>query len=249
MSPLNSPTLRIGDQAPLFTLRDLDGRPFELTDVLQGGGALLLFGPGTWSRGTRRQVPEIELAHEELAEAGFTTLLVVTEDASRAKRTLGPALNRLDRSFAGPLLSFPILADENRAVAKEYGLYRAISLDGLGVTRPAAFLISSSGEIRFMYVGRNDADIPDTQSLVWLARELATPVAEPPLLLPPGDVPEIRPWDLSTLPHIETEPWEGELATPAEAISLPEEPDVIRALENDGAPEQVLETSGGGHGG
>ncbi len=236
MSPLSSTTLRIGDQAPLFTLHDLDGRPFELADVLQGGGALLIFGPGTWSRGTRRQVPEIELAHEKLEAAGITALLIVTEDARRARGAMSAALNGHERAFAGPLLSFPILTDEHRQVARDYGLFRAFSWDGIGVTRPAVFLIGRTGEIRFMYVGRNDGDVPDTETVVWLARELLAPPVETRRLMPPTDRPVVRDWDRSALPRISKDPCEAELAKPEEAVAgegvpLAPAPEVIAANE------------------
>jgi peroxiredoxin len=230
MPALSSTTLKLGDRAPNFTLPDLDGRPFELADVIEGGSALLSFAPGVWSQATRRQVDELEEAHTLLEEIGVIPLIVVTQRAQDARRSLQAHLAGPDRKLSEPALSYPILADQQRTVARDYGVYRAFSLDGVRITRPAIFLIQPTGEIAFVHVGRNDGDVPDTGNLIYLVKALSHPrlVAIAPEL---ADGPrEVAGWDPQALPRIEKtsaipllgpRPPDLELSPPSAAISLP----------------------------
>jgi hypothetical protein len=85
----------------------------------------------------------------------------VTEDLQQIARRLGEIAPR-----------FPVLADERRAVARDYGVYRAFSRDGIGVTRPAVFLIDQGMTLRFVYVGDGEGDVVDTDALMHLCQAL-----------------------------------------------------------------------------
>lgn len=158
MSRLTSTTLRVGDTAPPFVLPDLYGGPVSLTSILERRPALLVFAPGSWSPGMRRQLAELDDQSERLRSAGVDLLMAVSQDLPRLRRALGSRRPR-----------FPVLADERRSVARDYGVYRALSMGGIAITAPALFLIDRSGTVRFVYVGRNNEDLPDTDSLVRLA--------------------------------------------------------------------------------
>src|SRR2546422_3148129 len=45
--------------------------------------------------------------------------------------------------------------------ARDYGVYRALSMDGIAVTSPAIFLVDRTSAIRFAYVGRGNEDVPE----------------------------------------------------------------------------------------
>ena len=221
MPPLASTTLKLGDRAPNFTLPDLDGRPFELSDVIEGGSALLSFAPGIWSQTTRRQIDEFEASHERFEAVGVIPLIVVTQRAQDGRRSLQAHLFGPERNLTRPVLSFPILADAHRRVARDYGVFRAFSLDGIRVTRPAIFLIDPTGEIAFAFVGRNDGDVPETENLLRLVKALAHP-----RLISLAPEAEIGPrfvqgWDTSSLPRIARGPKFPELERPSVAIPLP----------------------------
>jgi len=158
MSRLISTTLRIGDAAPPLVLPDLYGGAVALGGILEHRPAVVVFAPGSWSPGMRRQLAELDAECERLRAAGVELLMVVSQDLPRLRRALG---NRRPR--------FPVLADERRTVARDYGVYRALSLDGIGVTCPAVFVVDRSNSIRFVYVGHGNEDLPDTDSLVRLA--------------------------------------------------------------------------------
>jgi peroxiredoxin len=158
MSRLLSSTLRIGDMAPPFVLPDLYGGVVSLSANLERRPALLVFAPGSWSPGMRRQLGELDGQCERLRAAGVELLMVVSQDLPRLRRALGTRRPR-----------FPVLADERRTVARDYGVYRALSMDGIAITCPSIFLVDRSGAIRFVYVGRGNEDLPDTDGLVRLA--------------------------------------------------------------------------------
>jgi peroxiredoxin len=155
---LISSTLRIGDLAPPLVLPDLYGGVVALGGILEQKPAVVVFAPGSWSPGMRRQLAELDDECERLRAAGVELLMVVSQDLPRLRRALGSRRPR-----------FPVLADERRGVARDYGVYRAVSMDGIGVTSPAVFLIDRANVIRFVYVGRGSDDLPDTHSLVRLA--------------------------------------------------------------------------------
>ncbi len=230
MSALTSTTLKLGDQAPNFTLTDLEGRPFELADILQGGSALLSFAPGVWSQTTRRQIDEFESAHRAFESARVIPLIVTTQHTHDARRSLHAHLANLDRDLMLPLLSFPILADPQRKAARDYGVYRAVSWDGIRVTRPAIFLIQPTGEIAFIYVGVNDRDVPQTENLLHLVTALTRPhvLTFTPNLLEADR--HVQAWSTTELPHVEkaqiTELSEGPvpMSLPSGRTDLPEPP-------------------------
>ncbi len=178
MSRLSSTTLRIGDPAPPFSLPTLDGDRFHLGDAVRDGIALVVFVPGSWSPSARRQMTELAALHPSFDEAGIGIAMIVTQDAASLRRRL--------EATPPP---FPVLADEHRAVARDYGVFRAVSWDGIGVTRPAAFVIDPEGAIRFLYVGERDSDAPDARSLLRLATWLRD---ELPQRLGEGEIDELE---------------------------------------------------------
>ncbi len=168
MSRLSSTTLRIGDPAPPFSLTTLEGNRFHLGDAVRGGIALLVFVPGSWSPSARRQMTELATLYPAFEEAGINVVMIVTQDAGSLRRRL--------EATPPP---FPVLADVERTAARDYGVFRAVSWDGIGVTRPASFVIDREGAIRFLYVGERDNDAPDASSLLriatWLRDEMPRP--------------------------------------------------------------------------
>jgi peroxiredoxin len=55
-------------------------------------------------------------------------------------------------------ISFPFLLDEDRAVTKKYGVYKAMGIDSINIARPATLVVDASGKIRYLYVGSNQTD-------------------------------------------------------------------------------------------
>ena len=58
---------------------------------------------------------------------------------------------------------FPILADPDHAVAEAYGVYNLL---GDGFATPSVFIIDTSGQIVWSYVGQNAADRPAIEMIL-----------------------------------------------------------------------------------
>jgi peroxiredoxin len=58
---------------------------------------------------------------------------------------------------------FPILADPDHAVAEAYGVYNLLD-DGLAT--PAVFILDTSGNVMWSYVGQNAADRPSAETIL-----------------------------------------------------------------------------------
>ena len=69
-------------------------------------------------------------------------------------------------------IPFPLLIDEDRSTAKDYGVYVRISYDSFNIARPGNFLIDRNGKIRFVYVSNNQWDRCNTDKLVAEAKTI-----------------------------------------------------------------------------
>ena len=67
---------------------------------------------------------------------------------------------RAARFLAEHPVSFPVLIDERREVAKAYGVWHRIGLDALNIARPALFIIGAGGTIRSIFVGESQREFP-----------------------------------------------------------------------------------------
>jgi peroxiredoxin len=69
-------------------------------------------------------------------------------------------------------VSFPFLLDEDRSVAKAYGLYHRIGLDAINIAHPATLVIDRGGVVRYVYRGRNQLDRAPLEQVLNVARQL-----------------------------------------------------------------------------
>jgi peroxiredoxin len=59
-----------------------------------------------------------------------------------------------------------ILVDEDRTVAKRYGVFHGFGWATWRVARPAVFLIDREGRVRYCFVGRTQREFPGTGDLL-----------------------------------------------------------------------------------
>ena len=102
----------IGDQAPDFTVTDLSGRERSLSEF--EGQPVWLFFWGSWCPPCRAEMPDLQMAYEELQQEGVVVLAVsLDETAADAARFAN--LNHL---------TFTILSDPSRSGSHEsYPIY------------------------------------------------------------------------------------------------------------------------------
>ncbi len=60
--------------------------------------------------------------------------------------------------FAQRPVPFPVVADEDRSIAKRWGVYVRFNLESVHIARPASFVVGGDGALRFVHVGSNQFD-------------------------------------------------------------------------------------------
>ncbi len=130
-------SLSIGDQAPLFTLPNHDGQPVELASLL-GRRVVLYFYPKDDTPGCTTQACGIRDGWEQLATYGIA-LYGISPDSPKQHTKFRAKFD----------LPFPLLADDDHAVAEAYGVWVEKSMYGkkyMGVER-STFLIGADGRL------------------------------------------------------------------------------------------------------
>ena len=140
--------LTTGDKAPAFTLLDQDGTKVRLTSF-QGRKVLVYFYPKADTPGCTTQACGLR---DILGDVGDSAVLGVSPDA--------PAkLKKFDDKYT---LGFPLLADEDHAVAETFGVWTEKSMYGkkyMGIQR-SAFLIDEKGRISHAWPKISPKDTP-----------------------------------------------------------------------------------------
>jgi thioredoxin-dependent peroxiredoxin len=127
--------LQPGDKAPDFTLLDQRGEPVSLKDF-KGRKVLLFFYPKADTPGCTAQACGLR---DVAGEVGDTVILGISPDkpAKQAK---------FDTKYG---LGYPLLADEDHAVAEAYDVWTEKSMYGkkyMGILR-SAFLVDEKGKV------------------------------------------------------------------------------------------------------
>ena len=126
-----------GDQAPAFELPDQDGRAVKLGD-LRGEKVVLYFYPKADTPGCTTQACGVRDHERDYARVGAAVLGISPDPVAKVKRF------HERRS-----LNFPLLADEDHAVADAYGVWVEKSMYGrtyFGNER-TTFVIDSKGHV------------------------------------------------------------------------------------------------------
>lgn len=61
----------------------------------------------------------------------------------------------VERFFAQDPLPFPLVIDEDRSIAKRWGVYHRLGLDAIHIAHPATFLIDGGGRVRLAEIAPN----------------------------------------------------------------------------------------------
>jgi peroxiredoxin len=117
--------------APQFSLSDTQQNRVDLAGY-QGKVVLLTFWT-TWCVACREELPGLDRLHQRLADKGFTVLSVCVE----------PSTAMVSGYLRHHPVSFPVLIDQNGAVADRY------RLSGF----PASFILGKDGAIRHRHLG------------------------------------------------------------------------------------------------
>ncbi|SDW06520.1 Peroxiredoxin [Marininema mesophilum] len=115
----------VGEKAPNFTLKTLDGKELSLKD-LKGKPVLLNFW-ASWCKPCGEEMPAIQKVYDKYKKQGFQ---VVGVNIAETEVAVSGFSRDLD-------LNFPIVLDQDRVVTKRYDVGRL----------PATYLISREGKI------------------------------------------------------------------------------------------------------
>lgn len=151
-----SDRLTVGEPAPTFTLSDQSGEPVDLAG-LAGRRVLVYFYPKADTPGCTTQACGLR---DILGEVGDTAIVGISPDAPQKQA-------KFDKKYG---LGFPLLADEDHAVAEAYAVWAQKSMYGrtyMGIER-SAFLIDPSGILEQVWYKISPKDTP-TKLLAALA--------------------------------------------------------------------------------
>ena len=148
----------VGSAAPAFTLTGAvnnDDVEVSLSDY-EGKNLVVLFYPLAFSPVCAEQVPDF---NENLAaiKAKGAEVIAINRDSTFAHKAWSESLGGVD---------FPLLADMNLAVSKEFGM----ALSEVGITTRGVFIINKGGNIAFKHV--EDAPPDNTLSAEEVLSEL-----------------------------------------------------------------------------
>ncbi len=129
--------LKTGDKVPAFTLLDQDGKAVKPGDF-KGRRWVAYFYPKADTPGCTTQSCAVRDAMPDFEKLGVTVVGISPDPPERQKK--------FDQKYG---LGFPLLADEDHAVADAYGVWGEKSMYGkkyMGIVR-SAFLIDETGRI------------------------------------------------------------------------------------------------------
>jgi len=143
--------LKPGDKAPDFTLLDQQGEPFSLAKSLTDRKVwhFIYFYPRADTPGCTAQSCGLR---DVAADVGDTVILGISPDAPSGQA-------KFDLKYG---LGFPLLADQDHAVADAYGAWGEKTMYGkkyLGIVR-SAFLIDADGRIVESWIKISPKDTP-----------------------------------------------------------------------------------------
>jgi peroxiredoxin Q/BCP len=109
--------MKPGELAPDFELPDQDGTRHRLSDHLAKGPVVLFFYPAALTPGCTKESCHFRDLAAEFGEVGAQRLGISADKVEK------------QHTFADKYdLDFPLLSDSDRAVAKAFGVKRAISI-------------------------------------------------------------------------------------------------------------------------
>ncbi len=141
-------TLQVGDRAPAFTLQDQNEKPVALKDF-RGRRVLVYFYPKADTPGCTTQACGLR---DVLGDIGDTAVVGISPDPPRRQA-------KFDQKYG---LGFPLLADEDHAVAEAYGVWtekRNYGRTYMGVLR-SAFLVDPDGRLAQVWYKISPKDTP-----------------------------------------------------------------------------------------
>lgn len=149
--------LEAGTKAPAFTLQNQDEAKVALKDY-KGRKLLIYFYPKASTPGCTTQSCAVSESLAELKAAGVDAVGISPDGPARQKK--------FDEKYS---LGFPLLCDEDHAVAEAFGVWGEKSMYGkkyMGIVR-SAFLVDEKGNIEAAWYKVSPKDtVPNVKKLL-----------------------------------------------------------------------------------
>jgi thioredoxin-dependent peroxiredoxin len=127
--------LKVGDKAPDFTARTSERRLFRLSTLL-GGWVVLYFYPKAFTPRCTKEARMFRDNHEDLAALGASVVGVSID-----------SLETQCRFAEAEKVPFPLIADEDKAISRSYGVMFPL----VPVDKRVTFMIDPEGVIRAVF--------------------------------------------------------------------------------------------------
>lgn len=166
--------LKVGDKAPLFTLKDPDGNPVSSADLLAKGPLVLTFYRGVWCPYCNMELQALQAFLPTLQEVGASLVAISPQIAANSRKSV--RTNGLE---------FPILSDTHNDVAQAFGLrfalpdylvelYKNLRNDlptfnddpSWTLPMPARYVIGRDGVIRYAEVNPDYTQRPEPEAML-----------------------------------------------------------------------------------
>ncbi|MCC0562678.1 thiol-disulfide oxidoreductase ResA [Brevibacillus borstelensis] len=129
--------VKVGKEAPNFSLEQLNGPAVTLSDF-RGKGVILNFW-GTWCEPCKKEMPDLQKQYEAYKDKG---LLILGVNIGESPVTVEP----FTKQFG---ITFPILMDKQSEITK---LYRIVPI-------PSTFFIDPDGKVQEIFLGPLNEDM------------------------------------------------------------------------------------------
>lgn len=151
--------LKVGDNAPMFTATDNNGKPFSLESALKKGDVVLMFYRGQWCPYCNKQMSQMNDSLSAITGKGATVVAISPEIQENVVKTV-------EKTKA----SFPIISDVKMKIMKDYQVnfavpqttidrYKTFGIDfnvangenGTNLPVPATYIIGKNGKIKYVF--------------------------------------------------------------------------------------------------
>jgi peroxiredoxin len=143
--------LDVGQNITYFELPDQQDYPWSLSGQLEMGPVMLVFYRGDWSPYCNGQLASYARKIEEFDKRGAQIAGISVDPPSNNARMVGKLS-----------LPFPLLSDPEGELARLCGLWN----EEEGVAVPSIVVIDQSGEVRYLYSGKDVADRPRDEEVL-----------------------------------------------------------------------------------
>jgi peroxiredoxin len=135
--------LKVGDEAPDFTLPGTDNKPVKLSDFRGKKNVILAFFPAAFTGGWTKELTAYQSGIGKFTAADTQVLAISTDFVA--------TLNHWSKELGA---EFPMLSDYKRVVTKQYGVLGEQSF----LANRTTFLIDLDGKIAYIEEGNSNID-------------------------------------------------------------------------------------------